>query len=261
MRVSQIVGKKTIDLNVDIGEGFLYDRELLSFASSANVCCGAHAGSDDLARETVAMCKLQRVRIGAHPGYPDRASMGRQSMESGQERIYLKSVFDQLMRFKSFAEPAYLKAHGAFYNDTAVMLPTDWRTSIKRIPPPKSAYEASGMYLAQFPGVQSLILLLRMYGLPLMGLEVSAHKEIAQRAGQVFIREGFCDRRYTPEGLLTPRDELGAVLKNPVEIQEQVIRLAPLVDSICLHGDTPGCLEFAEMVFKTLVDAGYGVGV
>ena len=260
MRVSQIVGKKTIDLNVDIGEGFAFDRDLLSFASSANVCCGAHAGSEELARETVAMCKLQRVRVGAHPGYPDRASMGRLTMESGQERVYLKSIFDQIMRFKSFAAPAYLKAHGAFYNDTAVMLPTDWRTSIKRIPPPASAYEASGMYLSQFPGVQSLILLLRMYALPLMGLEVSAHREIAQRAGQEFIREGFCDRRYTPEGLLTPRNELGAVLKNTEEIQEQVIRLAPHVDSICLHGDTPNCLEFAEMVFKTLVDAGYGVG-
>src|SRR5476651_1132837 len=99
MRVSQIVGKKTIDLNVDIGEGFPYDRELLKFASSANVCCGVHAGSDELSRETVALCKTQRVRIGAHPGYPDRESMGRIAMQAGQERIYLNSIFDQVMRF------------------------------------------------------------------------------------------------------------------------------------------------------------------
>ena len=261
MKVSQIVGKKTIDLNVDIGEGFAFDRDLLSFASSANVCCGAHAGSEELARETVALCQTQRVRIGVHPGYPDRDSIGRASMQAGQERIYLKSVFDQLMRFVSFAKPAYLKPHGAFYNDTAIVLPTNWRTAVKRIPPPTSAYEASGIYLAQFPGVQSLILLLRMYSLPLMGLEATAHREIAQRADQQLFREGFGDRRYTPEGTLVPRGEMGAVLNNPSAIREQVLRLAPNVDSICLHGDTPNCLEFAETVFKTLVDSGYGVGV
>jgi len=261
MKISQIVGKKTIDLNVDIGEGFPFDRELLSFASSANVCCGVHAGSEELSRETVALCKAQRVRIGVHPGYPDRASMGRIGMKPGQERVYLKSVFDQVTRFAEFGEPSYLKPHGAFYNDTAIVLPKDWRTAIRRNPPPASAYEASGLYLAQFPGVQSLILLLRMHKLPLMGLEATAHKEIAQRSGQSLLREGFGDRQYTQDGTLQPRDEPGAVLQEPAAIREQVIQLAPNVDSICLHGDTPQCLVFAEMVFKALVDSGYGVGV
>lgn len=261
MKVSQIVGRKTIDLNVDIGEGFPYDRDLLSFASSANVCCGVHAGTEELARETVALCKAQRVRIGAHPGYPDRDSMGRLAMQPGQERVYLKSVFDQVTRFSAFAGPSYLKPHGAFYNDTAVLLPKDWRTSVKRIPPPTSAYEASGIYLAQFAGVQSLMLLLRMHRLPLMGLSATAHKEIAARAGERFFREGFGDRAYMPDGTLKPRNEPGAILKSEEEIREQVLRLAPEVDSICLHGDTPNCLSFAELVFKTLVDSGFGVGV
>ena len=261
MKVSQIVGRKTIDLNVDIGEGFPYDHELLSFASSANVCCGAHAGSDELSLETVALCKVQRVRVGAHPGYPDRETMGRIAMQSGQERVYLKSVFDQVTRFLEIAEPAYLKPHGAFYNDTAIVLPKDWRTAIRRVPPPTSAYEASGIYLSQFAGVQSLMLLLRMHHLPLMGLEATAHKEIAARAGTSLFREGFGDRGYMPDGTLTPRGGSGAVLTEPEEIREQVLRLAPVVDSICLHGDTPNCLAFAETVFMTLVDSGYGVGV
>jgi UPF0271 protein len=58
-----------------------------------------------------------------------------------------------------------------------------------------------------------------------------------------------------------PRSEPGAVIVESMEIKEQVLRLAPEVDSICLHGDTPDCLEFAELVVKTLLDAGYGVGV
>ena len=81
MRVSDIVGGRKIDLNVDIGEGFPHDRELLAFASSANVCCGTHAGSRELTIETVELCREHGLRVGAHPGYPDRASMGRQSIE------------------------------------------------------------------------------------------------------------------------------------------------------------------------------------
>ena len=74
MRVSEVVGKRKVDLNVDIGEGFPFDAELLRFATSANVCCGAHAGSLKLTEETVALCRRNNVRIGAHPGYPDRAT-------------------------------------------------------------------------------------------------------------------------------------------------------------------------------------------
>ena len=260
MKVSQIVGRKMVDLNVDIGEGFPFDRDLLSFASSANVCCGVHAGSPELTRETVEMCRTQRVRIGVHPGYPDRETMGRVAMKEGQERVYLRSVFDQVTRFLEFEKPAYLKPHGAFYNDTAVVLPANWRTAIRKIPPPTSAYEASGLYLAQFPGIQSLVLLLRMHHLPLMGLDATAHKEIAVRAGQEIFKEGFGDRAYKADGTLVPRSDLNAVHSDSALIREQVLNLAPVVDSICLHGDTPHCLEFAEMVFKTLVDAGYGVG-
>ncbi|MDR3688964.1 MAG: LamB/YcsF family protein [Fimbriimonas sp.] len=260
MKVSQIVGKKTIDLNVDIGEGFPFDRDLLSFASSANICCGAHAGSSELTLQTVELCRQQRVRIGVHPGYPDRGSMGRSPMQSGQEREYLKSIFDQVKRFLEIVRPEYLKPHGAFYGDTAILLPDNWRTAVKQTPPPASAYEASGLYLAQFSGVQSLVLLLRIHRLPLMGLHATAHREIAARAGTQMVKEGFGDRGYLSNGTLIPRGHPGAMLSDRDAIREQVLRLAPHVDSICLHGDTPNCVEYAEMVFQTLVDAGYGVG-
>lgn len=259
MRVSELVGKRTIDLNVDIGEGFAFDEELLRFASSANICCGAHAGSNDLTRETIELCQRHRVRIGAHPGYPDRLSMGRRSMELGQERAYLKSIFDQVGWFLGQCRPAYLKPHGAFYNDTAVVLPPDWEYA--RRSPKASQYEAGGVFLSEYPGMQSLIMILRIHKLPLMGLAPTSHTPIAARAGQSLIREGFADRRYTDQGTLVPRYEPGAVLQAPQEIIEQVLRLADSVDTICLHGDTPDCLEFAELITKTLIDAGYSVGV
>jgi len=154
--------------------------------------------------------------------------------------------------------PSYLKPHGAFYNDTGIVLPHDWEVVKKR--GGASDYESGGLYLAQFPGVQSLIMMLRVHRLPLMGLESTAHRAIAARSRQSFIREGFADRRYLRNGALMPRSEPGAVLTDSGEVREQVLRLVPNVDSICLHGDTEDCLEFAEMVYKTLLNAGYGVG-
>lgn len=259
MKISEIVGRRTIDLNVDIGEGFPFDAELLRFASSANICCGVHAGSRELTAATVDLCQRNRVRIGAHPGYPDRDAMGRRSLQPGQERMYLKSLFDQVRWFIDLVRPEYLKPHGAFYNDTAVLLPPDWEQIRKRAPM-TSPYEAGGVFLSEYPGVQSLIMLLRIHRLPLLGLGTTAHRPIANRARQSFLSEGFADRRYTAHGTLLPRSEPGAVIRDPAEIREQVLRLATEVDSICLHGDTPDCLEFAELVVKTLSDAGYGVG-
>ena len=186
--------------------------------------------------------------------------MGRNPMQSGQEREYLRSIFDQMTRFSEMAKPAYLKPHGAFYGDTGFVLPDNWLTAVRHTPPPTSAYEAGGLYLSQFPGVQSLTLLLRMYKLPLMGLYATSHREIANRAGLTLIKEGFGDRGYLSNGTLIPRGNIGSMLKTDDEIRDQVLRLAPNVDSICLHGDTPHCLEYAELVFKTLTDAGYGVG-
>lgn len=258
MKISEVVGKKQIDLNVDIGEGFAFDEDLLRFASSASICCGVHAGSLELTEATVDLCRRQRVRFGAHPGYPDRESMGRMPLAAGQEREYLSSVFRQVSEFMRF-EPEFVKPHGAFYSDTAVILPEHWQY-IKRTSAATKPYDMGGLFLAQYPGIQSLSMILRVTKLPLLGLESTAHSPIADRAGQALIREGFADRAYTEAGTLVPRTEAGAVLTEASQIREQVLRLAPTVDSICLHGDTPHCLEFAELVYKTLTDDGYGIG-
>jgi UPF0271 protein len=259
LKVSEVIGKKTIDLNVDIGEGFPFDRDLLRFASSASVCCGIHAGSQELTMATVDLCRRERVRVGAHPGYPDREGMGRRPMEAGQEREYLSSVFDQVKWFVDYARPDYIKPHGAFYNDTAVVLPENWQFKM-RTREAITPYDTGGLFLAQYPGIQSLSMILRVHKLPLMGLKSTAHMQAAERGGQPLINEGFADRAYTERGTLVPRDEAGAVFHDPKQIRDQVLRLAPEVDSICLHGDTPNCVAFAELVYKTLVDSGYGIG-
>jgi UPF0271 protein len=180
-------------------------------------------------------------------------------MEVSEHSEYLRSIFDQVKRFTALVRPAYLKPHGAFYNQTAQILPPSWVPTDDRWKA-LIAEDPIGQALGAMPGAGSLGMLLRMYRLPLMGLEGTAHEEIAKRAEVLLLREGFADRAYRDDGTLEPRSEPGAVYEDLNLVREQVLRLAPKVDSICLHGDTPDALDFAELVKKTLVDAGYEVG-
>lgn len=217
-----------VDLNVDIGEGFPNDEALLCFATSANICCGAHAGSWDLAARTVELCLSKAIRIGAHPGYPDREFMGRRDPVSEEQAAFSESILDQITHFAAEFPCAYIKPHGAWYN--AIVAGDAF--ALKVLERVRSASDLPMMLLR--------------------GFELSHPMSV--------IREGFADRAYLPSGQLMPRSQPGAVLHDPRDIKNQVLQLAPTVDSICLHGDTPNALEFAELVYKTLIDAGYEVG-
>jgi len=219
---------KAVDLNVDIGEGMPYDGELLIYASSANVCCGVHAGSWELVEETVGLCLKNGVRIGMHPGYPDRASMGRAPMPPDQLGAYKESVLRQAERFYYFVPPAYVKPHGAFYNESTF-----------------DGHAAHGILLD----------LLAEFALPLMGLKGTAH----ERAAHVFFAEGFADRGLLPDGRLIPRGKPGALLVDPKEVARQALLLAPNVDSLCFHGDHPLCVENIRAATEALLSAGYRI--
>ena len=223
---------KTIDLNVDISEGFPYDRELLKFATSANVCCGAHAGSAELSHETAILCQAMGVRIGAHPGYPDRENFGRLSW-SDHEAMESGALFHSLVeQVNSLGTPvAYIKPHGALYNDSCT----------------------AG------PAATLVASLISRFHAPLMGLPGTFHERIAEAAGFGFVREGFADRRTLADGRLAPRSEPGAVITDPDEACRQAVSLAGHVDSVCLHGDGERAVELARAVRSALEQAGYEV--
>jgi UPF0271 protein len=220
---------KRIDLNVDIGEGFPFDEELMEFATSGNIGCAAHAGNWDLTIETISLCRKYGLRVGMHPGFPDRKNMGRVIPDEWRAD-WAKSLLDQADRFMAVARAAYIKPHGAWYNGLAASKPLF---------------------------KDELIQIVDKFRLPCMALPGTS---ICDELGDMGIREGFADRGYRSDGTLIPRTEPGAILHEPAEIAAQVLALAARVDSICLHGDTPGCLEFAELVTKTLEDNGFEVG-
>ncbi len=232
---------KKVDVNVDVGEGFPFDDDLLKLATSANICCGEHAGSWDLTLETIEICRRLGVRIGMHPGFPDRETMGRRNPASDYEMLWLLSLRDQGRRFMDVVEAAYVKPHGTFFN---ALIP-----SVPRV-----------MSEGLFGGVRGVLGgICTSHFLAAMLFADSDGAEIILNSGGKVIREGFAERGYGKDGMLIPRDHPGALLTNADEIAAQVLRLAPKCDSLCIHGDSVGCVETLELVVKTLKDAGYEV--
>lgn len=218
-----------IDLNCDLGEGGAFDLDFLGLVNSANIGCGAHAGS---AENSVAVAREARklgVRIGAHPSIPDRPSFGRKlpnlSTDEAKSDL-LASLLAQCDVLKG--RFTYVKPHGALYNDSA------------------QGGESSSVLTSLLSHLQ----------VPLMGLADSEHQRIARVAGVEFIREGFADRRYTAEGQLVPRTESNALLTDRDEIRAQIERLSGEVDSICIHSDHDGALELTKFVRSALNGGG-----
>src|ERR1041384_1228957 len=112
----------TIDLNCDMGEldDAEHEAELMQHVTSANIACGAHAGDDAIMERTTLLALERGVRIGAHPGYPDRANFGRIEMPLSPEQI-AETVLQQIQTLDAIVrrlggQIVHVKPHGALYN-------------------------------------------------------------------------------------------------------------------------------------------------
>lgn len=247
---------RAIDLNSDLGEGFGVwalgdDEALLRIVTSANVACGFHAGDPDILRRVCAQAAERGVVIGAQVGYHDLAGFGRRAIDV-EPGALTNDVIYQIGALDGFARVAgtsvrYVKPHGALYN-TVAHDPVQAAAVVEAI----RLYDAS---------------------LPLMGLPGSVLLTLANEAGLATVTEAFADRGYAPGGTLLPRSAPGALLHDPAQVAERMIRMvttglvraqdgtdvAVVADSICVHGDSPGAVEMAGAVRQALVAAGVGI--
>src|SRR5690349_1657465 len=111
-----------IDLNCDMGEleDAAHEAALMEHITSANIACGGHAGDERTMERTARLAIARGVRIGAHPGYPDRENFGRIEMPMSAAEIEA-TVLDQIARLETIVRAAggsveYVKPHGALYN-------------------------------------------------------------------------------------------------------------------------------------------------
>lgn len=223
-----------IDLNCDLGEGDPYDAELLAIVSSCNIACGGHAGDDASMRSTVAAAAANNVAIGAHPSYPDAEGFGRRTQYLGGEELRL-SLIDQIRSLRKIAEEqgtavTHVKPHGALYND--VLTDRDLAELVV-----SAVAEAT-------PGAD------------IVGMSGSELENVAASRSLRFIAEAFVDRAYQADGQLVPRSEAGAVHESLETIVEQAVSLSSSADTLCIHGDTPGCVAAAIAVRDALEKRG-----
>jgi UPF0271 protein len=224
-----------IDLNCDLGEGAGLDFDLLPLITTANVACGFHAGDPATAMATIEAAVKQGVRIGAHPGFPDREHFGRRELERTERQIYEDSVY-QIGALAGLAKAAganlsHVKAHGALYNQAC----RDERYA------------------------RPIVAAARLFNLPIMGLPGSL---IQRHANSRFIAEGFADRRYQPDGSLVPRTQPDAFVEDAQEAVQQVEWLIRErgVQTICVHGDNPQAVAFVRRLRESLLAKGFRIG-
>ena len=217
-----------MNLNSDVGEGSAEEEGVLARIDSANVGCGAHAGSLTMTLATVRRCRDLGVEIGAHPGYDDREGFGRVEQSLPVDEIEQLIAF-QVAAIAAVAPVAYIKAHGALYH---------------RCQTDAAAADALARVAAK-------------HGVGLMGQPGFEIVAAARRAGLPAYREGFADRLMLADGSLAPRGRPGAVLE-PAAAARQAVDLARsgTVDTICVHGDTRGAAKIAEAVRGALDEAG-----
>jgi UPF0271 protein len=73
-----------------------------------------------------------------------------------------------------------------------------------------------------------------------------------------FVREGFADRRYQPDGSLVPRTRPDAFVADPAEAVRQAEWLLRErgVRTLCVHGDNPQAVAFVRELREALTRGG-----
>jgi UPF0271 protein len=244
-----------IDVNCDMGESYGRwtlgaDEEVMPHITSANVACGFHAGDPHVMRRTVELALQHGVAIGAHPGLPDLMGFGRRRMEVSPQE--LKDIHRyQVGALGAFCKAAgtrlqHVKAHGIQYHMFEENLPLG-RASAEQV-----------------VELDPKLILMTM-------AQTKYDREARTVPGVRVAAEGFADRVYADDGQLVSR-KLGkdALVSDPAKAADQAVRMVmegkvrtitgktidAKVQTICIHGDSPGAEKIVAAVREGLVKAG-----
>ena len=240
-----------VDLNADLGEGAGHDDELLALVTSANIACGFHAGDAETMRRSIETARARKVAVGAHPSLFDRENFGRKELPVKSGEVF-DAVLYQLGIFQAIAEaagvqPNHVKPHGALYN----MAVRDQELA-----------DAIGRAIAKVD-----------IRLILFAPQSSALARAGKTNGLLIAHEVFADRNYLSDGSLVPRSRPDALLHDPEEAAARVVRMLRegkvhsvdgvdvdvRAETVCVHGDTPGAVDFARILKSRLEKEGVAI--
>ncbi|WP_298261337.1 5-oxoprolinase subunit PxpA [uncultured Litoreibacter sp.] len=247
---------RRIDLNSDLGESFGPwsmgdDATMLSIVSSANIACGGHASDPETMFKTLQLAHENGVTIGAHPGYNDREGFGRRVIPMPTQDVG-RMVAAQIGALQALSKMAgtqvsYVKPHGALAN----------LASVDR--------DVADAIISAVATVDPALKVLAISGMQL--------EQSARDAGLPVFSEIFADRGYLSSGQLVPRGQDGAMIHDPDEASDRLLKfletgLMPVIDgdpipldahSICVHGDSDGAVAMARMIHQKLSAAGVSI--
>jgi UPF0271 protein len=243
-----------IDINCDMGESYGrwtlgHDEEVMPHITSANIACGFHGGDPHVMRKSVELAVQHGVAVGAHPGLPDLMGFGRRRMEvsAAELKDYHRYQTGALAAFAQAAgtKLQHVKAHGIQYHMFEENLELG-RASAEQV-------------LELDPELILMTMAMTKY-------DAEARKTKARIAA-----EGFADRVYADDGQLVTR-KLGkdALVSDPAKAAEQAVRMVMdgkvrtitgktidvRIQTICIHGDSPGADKIVAAVREGLVKAG-----
>ena len=234
-------------LNCDLGESFGawkmgLDDQVMPFIDQANIACGFHAGDPVVIKKTLLAAKRNNVQVGAHPSYPDISGFGRRSMKIPAVELIALLQY-QIAALTGMAsnlgiEVAYVKPHGALYND--MMADGHIRSAVMEAI--SECHQPLAFMLQATPDAET-------------------HREEARAFGLEVLFEAFADRCYDDSGALLSRTKEGAVHSRE-KMLEQVIQLQQYgtvttvsghqlelqADSLCVHGDNMDGVNAIEKI-------------
>ena len=243
-----------IDINCDMGEGFgVYtlgdDAGMLEIITSANIACGFHAGDPLVMHRTLKGAKDNGVGVGAHPGFLDLWGFGRRPIHGERPADIEKIVLYQVGALMGLATDVglrvrHVKTHGALGN-----LAAEDRDLAEAVARAVKTIDRNLM-LVVMPGQET--------------------EKAGEKLGLPLVREIYADRAYEDNGNLVSRRREGAVIHDAEVAAERVIRMIAdraiisqsgkkvptRIDSVCVHGDTPGAVAMARRLRERLEASG-----
>lgn len=243
---------KQVDLNCDMGESFGpwkmgNDEAMMRYISSANVAGGFHAGDPTTMRRTVELAREHGVAVGIHAGYRDLVGFGRREMQVSPREIQDELIY-QLGALREFArccgmEVQHVKPHGALYMAAA------------------RDEELSRAIVEAIRQTDPDLILYCM--------RASVTYEVAKEMDQPVAAEFFADRGYNEDGqiVFTRRVEQELDAQQVAERTLRAVRDGKVktdggadidieLDSVCVHGDTPGAPDLARVIVEHLSENG-----
>jgi len=242
-----------ININCDLGEkskhhSNKHDPDLLEIVNSANIACGYHAGDEETMSQVIKISKKNGVSIGAHPSFNDPENFGRERMNLTSSEI-TKLIINQYEILQKIAlkhgeNVTHMKPHGALNNMACedIELATTLAKTIKSIS-------------------KDLIYLVPTG---------SKMEEAAKKLGMKIACEIFADRNYEDDGNLVSRKKPYALITDPEQAQNHVLKMVKTqslnchsgkqipceIDSVCIHGDNLSSLATAKSIKNNLLENG-----